>query len=401
MNTLERYILRQLLGPLGFFAFVLTGVIWLTQSLRVIDIVVNNGQGAQVFLEFTALLLPLVLSIVLQLGALAATVLTMHRLLSESEVSAMFASGVSRMQVARPVAVFGVGLMTILAIDTLYLMPTAAQVMRDRVAEVRGDLAAGLIKDGRFLNPADGLTVYIREITPQGELRGLMVQDSRDRENVVTYTAKRGYIAPQETAPALVMYDGMAQRLDPGGRNMSLLRFDSWAYDLSSYIGASGERFRKPSERYVDELLFPDERIREDRPLYGKFLAEGHEQLSAPLYGLVLPLLAAAVMLNAAFSRRGMTGAIVMALLVGAGVRVLGLAAKSAVSSSPELWPMMYAPPALGVLAALWLLTRRGAARRRGDAGSPPALEREASRDAAERGALARGRGRMGAAANS
>ena len=63
-----------MLGPLGFFVLVLTGVVWLTQSLRIIDLVVNNGQGARVFLEFSALLLPVVLSIVLQLGGLAATV---------------------------------------------------------------------------------------------------------------------------------------------------------------------------------------------------------------------------------------------------------------------------------------------------------------------------------------
>ena len=279
MTTLERYVFRQLIPPLGFFVLVLTGVVWLTQSLRVIDTVVNNGQGARVFLEFTVLLLPVVFSIVLQLGALAATVYTLHRLMNESEVIAAFASGASRLRMTRPIAVFGLGLMALLAIDTLYLMPTAARVMRDRVAEVRGDIAAGLIRDGRFLHPARGLTVYIRELSPQNELLGVMVQDARDRERPVTYTAKSGYLTRVEGNPSLVMFEGVAQRLEDGGDRLSLLRFDSLAYDLSHFITDGAGRVRKASERYFYELIDPDPEIASTPKARGKFIAEGHEQL--------------------------------------------------------------------------------------------------------------------------
>lgn len=372
MNTLERYILRQLLGPLGFFVLVLTGVIWLTQSLRIIDLVVNNGQGAQVFLEFTALLLPVVLSIVLQLGALAATVYMLHRLISESEMAAMFATGVSRLRAARPIVIFGVGLSALLAFDTLYLMPTAARTMRDRVAEVRGDLAAGLIRDGRFLNPVKGLTVYIREITRKGELLGVMVQDSRDLDAVVTYTAKRGFVAEQDEALALVMFEGQAQRLDQDGSRLSLLRFDSWAYDLSYFVSRGGARTRKASERFFYELIDPDPEIAPDRRTQGRYIAEGHEQLSSPLYGLALPLIAAAVVLGAGFSRRGLGGAIAIALVSGAAVRVIGVAAKSATTTTPELWPLMYTVPLLAILMSLWALSRARMPRSRGRAATRP-----------------------------
>ncbi len=373
MTIFERYIFRQLLGPLGFFVLVLTGIVWLTQSLRIIDIVVNNGQGARVFLEFTSFLLPVVLSIVLQLGALAATIFTLHRLVSESELIAAFAGGASRLQIARPVGIFGIGLMALLAIDTIYLMPTAARAMRDRLAEVRGDIAAGLIRDGRFLNPTPGLTVYIREITPEGELLGVMVQDARDRASPVTYTAKRGFLARQEAGPALVLFEGHAQRLEGSGDRLALLRFDSFAYDLSSFIQTTTNRLRKPSERYFWELIDPDPELAPNRKARGKLVAEGHEQLSAPIYGLALPLLAAAAMLGAAYSRRGLAGTVILAVLAGAGVRVGGLAAKSAVTGAPELWPLMYAIPIVAILGSLiWLRTDWKRRRRPGGDGFEP-----------------------------
>ena len=194
MGTLERYMIRLTLGPLGFFVIVLTGVVWLTQSLRIIDIVVNNNQGARVFLEFSVLLLPTVLSIVLQLGALAATIYMLHRLITDSELSAAFAGGFSKIALTRPIAV--------LAIDTLYLMPTSARVMRDRLAEIRGDIAAGLIRDGRFLTPGKGLTVYIREIAPDGQMHGVLVKDASDpSKGAVTYTAKKAFSLSRIASP--------------------------------------------------------------------------------------------------------------------------------------------------------------------------------------------------------
>ncbi|MEO1329037.1 MAG: LPS export ABC transporter permease LptF [Pseudomonadota bacterium] len=358
MKTLELYILRQMLGPFGFFVLVLTGVVWLTQSLRVIDIVVNNGQSVNVFLEFTALLLPVVLSIVLQLGALAATIYTLHRMLSESELVAAFAGGASKLRASRPIAVFGLGCMAVLAVDTLYLMPTAARIRTDRVAEIRGDVVGGLIRDGRFLNPAKGLTVYIREISARGELFGVMVQDARDQNSVVTYTAKRGFVTRQQNNPTLVMFDGQAQRLEPGGRRLSLLQFESFAYDLTRFVDDTSDRTRKPSERFFWELVDPDPEEAKSKRAQGKMIAEGHEQLSSPLYALALPLVATATMLSASFSRHGFGGRVALALLFGAGLRVIGLAAKSATTTEPSLWPTMYAPPILGVALAVYVLSR-------------------------------------------
>ena len=358
MTTLERYVLRQMIGPFGFFVLVLTGIVWLLLSLKVINIVVNNGQGAKVFLEFTVLLLPVVFSIVLQLGALAASVYALHRLMTDSEIIASFAAGASQLRMSRPVFIFGVGLAAVLAVDTLYLMPTAARQMRDRVAEVRADVASGIIRDGRFLHPARGLTVYIREITSQGELRGIMVQDARDRARPVTYTAKSGFLTRVEDRPALVMFEGQAQRFEDGGERLSLLRFDSLAYDLSHFVSTNGNRSRKASERFFWELINPDPSIAKTRKARGKFIAEGHEQLSAPIYAITLPMLAAAILFGGAFSRRGFGGRVAAALICGALVRVAGLGAKSATTGEPALWPLMYAVPIGGILIAVWMMSR-------------------------------------------
>ena len=68
MTRLDRYILGQMIAALGFFVLIFTGVVWLTQAVRLIDTVVAGGQSARVFLEFSALVLPQVMVIVLPLA---------------------------------------------------------------------------------------------------------------------------------------------------------------------------------------------------------------------------------------------------------------------------------------------------------------------------------------------
>ena len=102
MTRLDRYILRQLIVAFGFFVLVFTGVVWLTQAVRLIDTVVASGQGASILLEFSALVLPQVLVIVLPLSGMGAALYTLNRLYSESELVVMMTAGLGPAALLRP-----------------------------------------------------------------------------------------------------------------------------------------------------------------------------------------------------------------------------------------------------------------------------------------------------------
>lgn len=354
-GTIGRYVIGQILGPFGLFSLIFLGVVWLTQSLRLIDTVVNNGQSVLVFAEFAALLLPTVMSMILPVSAFAATLYAMNRMFMESEVVVLMAAGMSRVRLARPVAGFGLLVMVGMAAITLFLMPAANREMRDRAAALQADLANALIREGEFIQPSTGVTVYIRAAGADGQMAGLFVQDDRDPNVRVTYTARRAALVRAADGPRLVMFDGAAQRLEPGSKNLTILSFEKLVYDLSTLIDADTERRRKPSEMYAHQLILPDADLLDGRDP-GKFVAEGHEQLSAPLYAVTLPLIALAALLGPGFRRRGYGGRLAAAIALAALTRLAGVAAKSAASGAAELWPLMYAPPVLGALLAVWVL---------------------------------------------
>ncbi len=374
MIRIDSYVLRLLAGPFLFFVLVFTGVIWLTQSLRVIDTVVNNGQSARVFLELTLLLLPTVLSIVLPVSAFAATLYIINRLQVDSELVVLMGAGLSGGRLLRPVAIFGGCVVAVLLVITLYLMPTTKRMMHERVTEVRGDVAAAFLREGAFLAPTRRVTVYLRRMGRPGEMLGVFVHDERDEDQITTYTAERAILVPGGESPRIVMFDGIAQSRPAAGGNLSLLRFERFTYDLGQLEDTSAARQKKPSEFFLPTLLTAEG---EELGPYevGEFRAEGHEQLASPFYAVALPLLATAMIVSFGFNRRGFAHRILIAVIAGLVLRVLGLAAKNLTASEAALWPLMYLPPALGALAALWLMSSIGMAARR--PGPPPPLTPE------------------------
>lgn len=371
MRRIDRYIFRLILPPFLFFVLVFTGVIWLAQSLRVIDTIVNAGQSAGVFLAFAALLLPEVLSVVLPISAFAATLYAVNRLYTDSEVVVMFASGVSGLALLRPVLVFGLGVTLVCWVLTLWASPTAERESRDRLTEIRGDVAAAFLREGTFMSPADGVTIYIRAIGRPGELTGVFVHDQREPERTVTYTSERAILLPSDRSrrqgeadagTRLVMLDGIAQIAGPGRATaLQVLRFERFAYDLGAFEEDGEARLRKPSELYLPRLLGIDAAGADaaGRRL-GEYRAEAHEALSAPLYALALPLLGAAFVVAMGFRRQGFAGRILAAVAAAVLLRLAGVAAKGMIDAAPAAAPLIYLPQLAAIAAAVVMLIGAG-----------------------------------------
>ncbi len=369
MRLIDRYFLKQTVLPFVFFTMILTCVIWLAQSLKVIDLIVNNGQSARILIDFAVPLLPQVMSIVLPIAALAAVIFSLNRALVDSEMVVVYATGQGRLSAIRAIIWFGLLVSLILAIVVIILMPIGQQTLRDRTAAIRADVAAGLIQDGRFIHPGEGLTIYIREENGPEDMRGLLVHDGRDPSEEVTLHARRGVLTDSPEGPRLVLFDGMAQRVDSETKTLSILQFDKLPYDLSEFGLDPDDRKRKPSEYFFWELLWPEGELEErDR---ARFTSEGHEHLTTPLYGIAIALVAAAAMLSGHFSRRGYFWRVLLAAFLGVSVRISGIVIQNMVKSNVDIWPLMYAPPILGTILALWFLSKG----RFADPSSPPNMQ--------------------------
>ena len=66
--------------------------------------------------------------------------------------------------------------------------------------DIRADLGAAILNEGQFNTPVQGLTVFIRELEPDGQIHGILVHDNRDRKRPTTYLAESGVLAQTPAA---------------------------------------------------------------------------------------------------------------------------------------------------------------------------------------------------------
>lgn len=353
MKRLDRYIVQALVGALWFFVLVFTGVIWLTQAVRLVDTVIASGQGAKIFLLFSALVLPQVFVIVLPLSGMGAALYALNRLHSDSELVVMMGAGYGPPAMLRPVAMFGTMIGIAMLIVMTVLVPRSGAVLSERTQAIRSDLANALIVERQFLHPADGLTLFITDTSRTGEMAGIFLNDQRDPQRPVTYSAKKALLLRDGDEARLVMLEGVALAPGPGPTQLTSVRFDQFVFDLSDLLKDQADRVRRPSEYSVPELLRPAPQMLDvSRYSLGDYVTEGHYKLAMPLLSAAYPLIALVTLLAGGFRRSGFGRRVIVAVGVATLLQVLLFVARGRVPSDPSLWGLMYLPV---VLAAIYI----------------------------------------------
>ncbi|MFT4936127.1 MAG: lipopolysaccharide export system permease protein [Pseudoalteromonas distincta] len=352
MRLIDRYLLRQLLGPTLLATLALTAVALLSQSLSALDVIINQRQSAGVFLKITLLAMPQLLNMVLPLALFVAALVALNRLQSEQELVVCFAGGMSRWRVIAPPMRLAVIIALLALVMNLFIQPAAYRELRNTLFDVRTDLAATLVREGEFTEPAPGLTVYAQSVDSRGRMGNLFIHVAESDGAATTYTADEGRMATRGGTPVLVMSRGSTQEFSPTGV-LNYLTFDEYIFDLGPLVASEELVHYKPSDRYLHELFFPDlEQDWEQRNRL-EMLAEGHARLATPLYNIAFMTLALAAILGGGYDRMGYGRRIAWAGAAAALSRILGFVVQAASESGAWINLLQYVVPLLTIGLAL------------------------------------------------
>ncbi len=355
---IDRYVIRQIVAAMIIVVVSLTCVIWLSQSLRFIDMIVNRGLPLATFVYFTVLLMPTWLSLVLPIACFAATMFVYSRMASDRELVVLTASGLGPLGLARPAIIVSIIVTLLGYLLSLYLVPVSYRGFKELQFQIRHNYTNVLLREGVFNSISNDVTVFVRARQPDGELAGIIVQDDRDEGESVTLLAERGALILDGNDPKVLMVNGNRQARDNATGRINILYFDRYTVDLGG-LGEAGQRTgRDQNELFIDELLNPTEQITQPRNFL-KYKAEGHSRLITPLLGLALPLIGLVVILKGEFSRRGQTRRLIVAIVLVGLVQAAVLGSKYAAAKELGLLPLMYGTAIVPILICLIVLTRQ------------------------------------------
>jgi lipopolysaccharide export system permease protein len=358
LGLLDRYLLRTMLVAAIACLVGLTCVIWITSALRELSLVTGKGQTILVFLRFTALSLPALVIVIAPVAAFAATLYTLNKLNSDSELIVMSASGVPPGRLLKPFALMAVISAALVAVMTLQVMPASFRELRDMITQIRSDFIANVVKEGQFTSLDQGITFHYRERSGAA-LLGIFFLDSREPGKSSVYIAERGQTLDIEGKPFLVLEKGSIQRQSAKAEDNSIVTFDRYGVDLSSFGQDGADVILKPRERTTQALLFPDPNEAYYRLIEGRFRAELHDRFLAPIYVICFILIGFAALGEPRTTRQGRGSAMAAAALSVMAVRIAGFALSSLMVRAPGAVYVAYALPLLAIVACLLLIFAR------------------------------------------
>lgn len=359
MDALDRYILRTSFQSFLIILVSLTGVIWVTQILRQVDLITSQGQTILAFLSITSLIIPGLLLILAPIAMLIAVLNTLVKLNNDSELVVISAAGVSAGRLFRPFVLLAALVSVLVLFIGAYLSPRLQRELVRQISRVRADLVGNIIRPGTFSSIEKGLTFHVREKRSDSQFAGILIDDFRNTDSRVTVIAEQGYIVQDGRGTFLVMNNGWVHRRRSNDRDPTFVQFDRYPFDLSPYTVAGRVTYGL-RERYLWDLAFPDKNDPLLKSAPGRFRAEFHERLVAPLYPFAFVVIAFALLCIPRTTRQGGVLSVIAAALGAFVLRLFGFACSAIGQSTPAALFLVYPAIVLTTAAGLFVIYRRG-----------------------------------------
>ncbi len=370
VTEITRYILRQLLIGTVVVSGALACIVWLTQSLRFLQYVVNKGLALGAWLKLTLFLMPEFLVVVIPPSLFFVALFIYNRLSIDRELVVAQAAGVSRLSLCKPALLAAAAGAFTCYLLTLVIIPNTTRAFRELQFAIRSDMSQILLQEGAFNQVMPGLTVYARGRAGSGELIGIMVHDTRKAEAPVTLLAERGVVAGGANGSHVLLFNGSRQQLNRDKQEMSVLYFDEYTVDFGGPSADNGDRTADYRERSLIQLLTLGTADGFTPREVGRMRAEGHQRLVGPLNCFGFVMAALGFLLTGGFDKRGQVGRICGAVATLVALQSASLGTADFVGRTPAAAPLMYLvgllPVALGLYIIAWPVTWVPVARRRG-----------------------------------
>ena len=252
-RRLFRYILRELAGPSVLGLLVYSFLLLMNEFLVIAQQALAKNLPFSMALKLLVLALPPILTLSLPMSVLLAVLISVGRLSSDHEWTAIQAAGRGPSTMVKPLALYGFLAASLAFVIFNYLVPTTPQRAREVNAEIMlsSNLAADLRP--RQWEVTGNHHLIVDEIQPldQGRLRRIVLA-SHERHRMSLVFAGSGDIFPApDRSGALVIDLYNAIRHDFELRDVETYRISSW----------DALREKIPPPPYFKQLLEPQAKI--------------------------------------------------------------------------------------------------------------------------------------------
>ena len=357
VQKLDLYILRQLSIIFLFFLFVFTLIFWINRAINLFDQLISDGHSSSIILQFVLLNLPSTTTLVFPLACFAAVIFVTNRLKNDSELTVLESAGLSPWRMNKPYFIFGLISMIILAFFTTFIVPNTAKIIDEIQIEFDSSVSARLLKDGKFMHPFRGVTFYIKEIKSDGTLVNVFLHDKRNKNEFITYTATRAFLAKDDNKTVLYMENGLIQTIGTLNKELSTTEFKSIAIDLSDAINQRENNTTHLSQVSTWLLIKDRQQVAIETKASKELIGlELHNRLHRPIFCFVAAILGFSTLLMGNYSKFGFGRQITLAVSIIVVIKITESYTTKLSLQNSLLWPLIYFPSLIGIISSILFL---------------------------------------------
>ena len=216
-NKIYKHFFLELSKYFFLVLFTFSAIVWAVQAVNFLDLIVEDGHAVSLYLKYSLLNIPKILTKFIPLSFLLALVLTILKFDSENELIILWTSGLNKIKIIN----FFLKIALIVTLIQLFLAafinPNVLNYSRSLIKNSDLDLISSTIKTNVFNDTLEGLTMYVEEKNELGIMKNVFIRDDAHRLSAIenqekteslTIFAKRGRLN-SETKNSLILENGV------------------------------------------------------------------------------------------------------------------------------------------------------------------------------------------------
>ena len=251
-NKLGYYFIREFLKNYLSILFAFGLVIWITQAVRLLDLISEDGNSISIYFLYILSTLPKIISRIFIIVFFISLIVTISRFENFNELRAIWFSGLDKKKFINYLVKYSILLTLLIILIRLFVVPYFSNYSRYLLLNSEVGSIAPLIKQNNFNNPLKELTVYVGKKNQINEIEEIVLFEDNE-EKTKTIVAKSGVIVKENNKNLLVLVDGSIQEKNKNGK-ISILDFDKITLDLNQYNKKTGDHY-KFNEMFSFELI--------------------------------------------------------------------------------------------------------------------------------------------------
>jgi lipopolysaccharide export system permease protein len=232
---MKKIIFRKLLlDCLTFFFLALFGIstiIWVFQAVNFLDIIIEDGRNYNVYLNYTLLSFPKIISRILPFALFFSFSYTFIKYEANNELIIFWNHGVSKINVINFFFWISILIMLVQILLLSIIVPKTQEIARSTLRSSNVDYFEGLIKPKKFNDNIKGLTVFAEDKDINGDFKNIYIKKNNSNDEFQITFAKKGIFEFKGNKKILVLYDG--QTITQKGKNVTNFDFSKSDFGLA------------------------------------------------------------------------------------------------------------------------------------------------------------------------